>query len=98
MAKAFQGLVLSGFLCKAQRGQEGLGVPRNSPTSPPALVPAPVAGALLTEDVQHRVFPKHDEVPHHHMAHQLLQLGGRAKGVSGMLRLTGALLHGNSRA
>ena len=46
-----------------------------------ALMPA---GVLLTQDVQHRVFPKHDEVPHHHVAHQLLQLGGRENRVSGM--------------
>lgn len=66
------------------------------PTFPP--LPWCLPRWLLTEDVQHRVFPKHDEVPHHHVAHQLLQLGSRTKGVSGMLRLTGALLHGNNRA
>lgn len=42
MARALQGLVLLGSLCKAQWGQEGLGMPR-SHFPPAALVPAPVA-------------------------------------------------------
>lgn len=51
-------------------------MPRNGSAFTPA-------GSLLTQDVQHRVFAEHDEVPHHDVAHQLLQLGGRANGVSG---------------